>query len=301
LVVPLHIDSIAALQAFVAAAEARSFKTAGIGLGVTSSAIGKAIARLESQLGVQLFHRTTRTVSLTEQGSLFLARAKQALDVLEVAEAELTHTTEAPRGTLRVSLPLTGSVLTAPLAEFVLLHPQISLELDFTDRLVDVIDEGFDAVIRTGEPADSRLMHRKLGSFAWRLVASPGYIQRAGAPRSVAELANHNCLRQRLSTGRLAPWPLEGAEDLVIPATLTASIIEPLLELAVAGVGIAAFPQFMVERLVAEGKLVSLLSETLNGVGTLNILWPASRYNMPKTRVFIDFLATWSRLRFSAF
>lgn len=290
----IQVDSLSGLQAFAAAAEARSFRVAGQALGISSSAVGKAIARLEEQLSIQLFHRTTRTISLTETGGLYLARVKNVLEGLEEAESEIAHASADPRGRLRLSLPLTGAVLTRPLADFAAMHPQIELDLDFSDRLVDVIEEGFDAVIRTGEPADSRLKHRRLGSFKWQLVATPDYLERSGTPKTASDLSGHACLRQRLSTGRLAPWPLAGAAEAAIPATLTASIIDPLLDLARAGAGIGAFPDFMVKPYIEDSSLDVVLDELLDRSGTLNILWASGRFQTPKTRAFIDFFVAWA-------
>jgi DNA-binding transcriptional LysR family regulator len=295
LAIKLQVDSISALRAFVCAAEARSFKLAGQALGVSSSAIGKSIARLEEQLTTSLFHRTTRTVTLTEGGELYLDRARRVLNELAAAEDELAHATSEPRGRLRVSLPLSGAVLTSAMARFVERYPAIELDLDYSDRLVDIVDEGFDAVIRSGEPADSRLMHRKLWSFPWRLVAAPGYLDRNGLPRTVADLAKHVCLRQKLPTGRLSPWGLPDVDDDEPAASVTANIIDPLLEMVLAGVGIAALPDFLIGQHLASGALVTVLDQKTARTGTLNVLWAANRFRTPKVKAFVDFLYEWSR------
>jgi DNA-binding transcriptional LysR family regulator len=264
-------------------------------LGISSSAVGKAIARLEEQLGTQLFHRTTRTVSLTETGALYLRRAKHVLEELDDAERELGDATAEPRGRLKVSLPLSGSALTRPLATFMASHPQVSLDLDYSDRLVNVVDEGFDAVIRTGEPSDNRLMHRKLGRFGWQLVASPIYLAIAGTPRNAASLVEHTCLRQRVPTGRLLPWTLRDGDEVAIPNSLTATIIDALLDLALEGAGIGAFPCFVVDQHIATGRLQYVLDGALQHSGVFNILWPASRFQAPKTRAFVDHMQSWAR------
>ncbi|WP_280142299.1 LysR substrate-binding domain-containing protein [Methylobacterium sp. 174MFSha1.1] len=149
--------------------------------------------------------------------------------------------------------------------------------------------------ILSGEPADSRLMHRRLVSFPWRLVAAPGYLQRSGAPRTTADLARHVCLRQKLSTGRLAPWPLRNAGEVEPPASLTANIIDPLIEMALAGAGIAALPDFLVREHLASGALVTVLKQETERTGTLSVLWAANRFRTPKVRAFVDFLHEWSR------
>ncbi|WGF90284.1 LysR family transcriptional regulator [Marinivivus vitaminiproducens] len=291
-----HIESISALRAFVHVAELRSFKLSGQLLGLTPSAVGKAIARLEDQLGVRLFHRSTRSVTLTEAGSLFLERSRHVLAELEAARAELAQATSEARGHLRISLPVAPMLFTPILGAFVEAYPKIELDVDFNDRFVDVIDEGFDAVIRSGEAADSRLRQRVLGSFSWRLVAAPAYLERRGTPASPDDLADHCCLRQRYpETGKIAPWGVDVAGSSGrgdgIPVSLAITMIEPLLRLALAGSGIASLPYFAVREYLNDGRLAEVLSRRERETGVLRLLWPASRYPLPKVRAFIDFVS----------
>ena len=288
---PDPVDSLTSLRAFVAAADTRSFKLAGQQMAVSSSAIGKAIAKLEAQLATSLFHRTTRTISLTDAGSLFLLRARRMLDELRDGEAELAEASGSPRGRLRVSVPLTRSLLTKALTAFVAEYPLVELDLDYSDRMVDIIEEGFDAVIRTGDTGDSRLLHRTLGRFRWRLVASPLYVAQHGQPATAAALKDHVCLRQKFSSGLIAPWPLPSAAGLAVPVSLTASVIDPLLDLAISGAGIAAFPDFLVRDALATGTLVPVLDGEVEQSGIMSVLWPASRYRVPKVRAFVDCIA----------
>lgn len=288
---PEPVDSLAALRAFVTAADARSFKSAGQGLGVSSSAIGKSIAKLESQLSTTLFHRTTRTISLTEAGGLLLVRARRMLSELQAAEAELAEVSGGPRGRLRVGLPLSGSLLTGALATFVAEHPEVELDLDYSDRLVDVIDEGFDVVIRTGDTGDSRLLHKTLGRFAWRLVASPAYVTKHGRPMTHHDLADHVCLRQKFSSGRIAPWVFRSAPGFEVPVSLAASVIDPLLDLTRAGAGIAMLPDFLVREALADGSFLPILDGEMGHTGVLTMLWPCSRFRVPKVRAFVDWIA----------
>jgi len=282
------VDSLASLRAFVAAADALSFKVAGQGLGVSSSAIGKSIARLEAQLAATLFHRTTRNISLTEAGSLFLVRARRMLDELQAGEAELAEASGHPRGRLRVSVPITGSLLTKVLADFANAYPLVELDLDYSDRIVDVIEEGFDIVIRTGDTGDSRLLHKTLGRFRWMLVAAPAYLARHGTPLTPDDLASHTCLRQKRSSGRIAPWELRHPPRTNVPVSLTASVIDPLLDLAKRGAGIACFPAFLVRDGVRDGSLIEVLPGEIEQASVLTMLWPASRFRVPKVRAFID-------------
>jgi len=166
-----RMDSLGSISVFVQVADTRSFTEAGRLLGVSSSAVGKSIARLEARLGVRLFHRTTRSITLTSEGALFLERCRKILAEVEAAEFELCDAASAPHGKLRVSLPQVHELVMPVMNEFMALYPQIELDLDLTDRMVDVVEEGFDAVIRTGKPRDSRLMARPLGKFHMVLVA----------------------------------------------------------------------------------------------------------------------------------
>lgn len=285
------MDQLVALNAFVQTSETGSFVAAGRQLGLTASAIGKAVARLEEQLQVRLFHRNTRNMALTEEGRMFLERCRRIFAEMEAAREELAQTHVAPRGRLRVSLPLVAMLLTPVLADFMVAYPQVQLNLDFSDRLVDVIEEGFDAVVRTGQPVDSRLMRRNAGRFRLRIVASPAYLAAHGTPAEPIDLASHRCLRQRSpSTGKLRPWPL-GTEGNALPETMSATAIDPLVHLAVAGHGIACLPPFAIRQELADGRLVSLLEDSVSEVDQFNVLWPASRQVTPKLRAFVDFMA----------
>lgn len=284
------MDQLIALNAFVQTAETGSFVAAARQLGLTASAIGKAVARLEEQFEVRLFHRNTRNMALTEEGRMFLERCRRIFAEMDAAREELAQTHTAPRGRLRISLPLVAMLLTPVLADFMRTYPQVQLDLDFSDRLVDVIEEGFDAVVRTGQPIDSRLMRRSAGRFRLRVVASPAYLAAHGAPIVPIDLATHRCLRQRSpSTGKLRPWPL-GSEGNALPETMSATAIDPLVHLAVAGHGIACLPPFAIRQELADGRLVSLLEEHVHEVDQFNILWPATRQVTPKLRAFVDFV-----------
>lgn len=288
------MDSLGSLNAFVQAAETRSFTAAGQKLGISSSAISKAVARLEDRIGVRLFHRSTRTVTLTPEGALFLERCRRIFCEIEAAELELSQTRGAPRGKLRVSLPLVWMLMMPRLAAFMQAWPEIELELDFTDRLVDVIEEGFDAVVRTGEVSDSRLMTRMLGTFGYKLVGSPAYLAERGAPRTPADLSAHRGLRHLYpSTGKIEDWPLHG-KGAPAPAAITtaavASAIEPLIYLAEQGLGLVCVPDFAIGHQLAQGSLVSVLDDAVKHSVTFRVLWPSSRHLSPKLRAFVDFM-----------
>jgi len=292
------VKSLGRFVLFVQVAETRSFVGAGRLLGISASAVGKSISRLEDKLGVQLFHRSTRSVTLTAEGMMFLERSKRILAEIEAAEQELVSVAEAPRGKLRVSLPLVSALVLPVLADFMREYPNVELDLDFTDRQVDVIEEGFDAVVRVGEPKDSRLSARTLGDFRRLLVGSPDYFARRGVPLRPADLASHACLHYRYpSSGKIEQWALRRAghaadtPEIALPTAMICNNIETRLCFALQGLGIAYLPDFAVREPLASGTLVSVLDEYVDAGGTFRILWPASRHPSPKLRAFIDFMA----------
>lgn len=289
------MDQLAALSAFVHSADTGSFVAAGRQLGLSASAVGKAVARLEQRLDARLFHRNTRHMTLTEERRIFLDRCRRIFEEVEAAEAELAQASRTPRGRLRVSMPLVGMLLTPVLANFMRAYPEVQLDLDFTDRLVDVVEEGFDAVIRTGRPSDSGLMSRNIGRFRLRIVASPAYLESHGVPRTPQDLAHHRCLHQRSpTTGKLRPWPFarsEAIEKVNLPAAMSATAIDPLICLAVQGLGIACLPPFAIRNEIGDGRLISLLEDHVVETDQFSVLWPAGRQLTPKVRALVDFLA----------
>lgn len=289
------MDQLGGLAAFVQAAETRSFVAAGRVLGVSASAISKSIARLETRLGVRLFHRSTRSITLTAEGSTFLESCRRILCEIQIAEQTLSDAMAAPRGRLRVSLPLVGDLLNPVLAAFVRRYPDIELDLDFTDRRVDVIEEGFDAVIRSGDAMDSRLMSRNLGAFHLRLVASHGYLKERGTPASPADLKQHTGLFYKYpSTGKVEAWPVPGWEKTCVTgltAAVTCNTIDALVHFAEQGLGIASLPDFAVRSALAQGRLQSVLEAHTEHASSFRVLWPSSKHLAPKLRAFIDFVS----------
>ncbi|MDE1147776.1 MAG: LysR family transcriptional regulator [Azospirillaceae bacterium] len=287
------MDSVSAFTVFVQVAEARSFVAAGRLLGISASAVGKSIARLEERLAVRLFHRSTRSLSLTAEGLLFLERCRRILGEIEAAELELSHTQAAPRGRLRVSFPLVGELFRPILPDFMRRYPEITLDLDFTDRIVDVVEEGYDVVVRSGELTDSRLRARRLGSTRLLLVGAPDYFARTGLPRTPADLVNHACLHYRFpSTGKRQRWPQLGeGVGPELPVTLVANSIDTLVHVAVQGLGIACVPDFAVRGLLADGRLRIVLADCDNPAVVFRAVWPASPHLAPKVSAFVDFLA----------
>ena len=289
------MDSLGALKVFARAAETRSFTDAGQQLGLSPSAVGKAVGRLEERLGVRLFHRSTRSITLTQEGQQFLESCRRIFSEIDAIETGFAQAKGAPQGKLRVSLPLIGMLMMPTLSQFMRAYPKIELDLDFTDHLVDVITDGFDVAVRTGEASDSRLITRTLGTYRLQLVGAPAYFARAGRPQGPEDLLDHACMHHRYpTTGKLQRWPLvrpASGNDLMLPMTASSSTIEPLIALAESGLGIACVPNFAIRRQIADGSLIVVLDDHVEHSGTLRAVWPSSPYAAPKLRAFVDFMA----------
>jgi DNA-binding transcriptional LysR family regulator len=185
--------------------------------------------------------------------------------------------------------------MTPTISKFMSAYPDIQLDLDFTDHLVSVVDDGYDVVVRTGEGTDSRLIARRLGSYRLQVVGAPTYLERAGMPAVPQDLTRHACLHHRYPTSRrLQRWPLEpapDAQDLILPIAATATTVEPLITLAEKGNGLACLPDFAIRQQIADGRLIVVLDEFTKHAGTFRAVWPSNRFVAPKVRVFVDFLA----------
>lgn len=287
------MDRLNGLLAFARTAELGSFVTAGRALGISASAVGKSVARLEQELGVRLLQRSTRRIGLTEEGKLFNERARRILDDIEDAEAMLSRTRETPRGRLRISTPIVTYHLLLPvLSEFMARYPEIELDIDFNDRIVDVIEEGIDVAIRSGELPDSRLVSRPVAPFRMILCAASSYLDRHGTPDTPADLAAHFGIHFRfLNSGRLLNWPfITGSAAPQIRSMLTCNNMEALKGATIAGLGIACMPDFLVREALEEGTLRTVLDEHVDGRGQFRMLWPSNRHLSPKVRVFVDFM-----------
>jgi DNA-binding transcriptional LysR family regulator len=283
--------TLSGLLVFSEAAATLSFVEAGRRLGISSSAVGKALAKLESELGVRLLHRSTRCISLTQEGAAFHARCRRVLEELEDARVELAAAVARPQGRLRISLPTAGYHFLGPhLPAFVARYPEIVLELDYNDRIVDVIADGFDAVIRSVRPKDSRLVARKLGPFAFRVFAAPSYLAKHGTPRSSTDLVNHRCLMFRFeTTGKLQPWTFKRSAFDTLPAAIICNNMEAVMRATVQGLGLSFMPDFIGRDGVAAGSLEVVLADQMAGARAFWLLWPPGSQLTAKLRAFIDF------------
>ena len=291
------IDNLSGVALFVQLAQAGSFVAAARQAGISPSAVSKSLARLEQRLGTRLFQRSTRQLSLTAEGKLFLARSERILAEMQAAQEELAGTL-APRGRLRLGLPELGGLFLPALADFAAQHPAIALDLDFSDALADVVGDGFDAVIRIGAPRDSRLAARKLGQFRSCLVASSAYLARHGTPSHPLELQQHACLHYRFRhSGKVEQWQLRQeaeapASDL--PLSMVCNNVEARLHFARQGLGIAWLPDFYVRSAIAEGSLIEVLRDyaiAAHPAHSCWLLWPSGPHLASKVRALVDFLA----------
>lgn len=289
------MDKLSEIEAFVRVAERLNFAKAGHSLGLSASAVGKSVARLEASLNVRLFHRTTRQVSLTEEGAMVFERYRAILADLRDTHEAVKVDGDSPSGSLRVTLPTIGYRFLLPiLPEFRKRYPRIDLELDFNDRQVNLIEGGFDAAIRSGALRDSSLMARRLGPFRFVVCGSPDYFRRMGTPSHPDDLQNHEALRFRFPTsGKFQEWRLKDGSDRLqnMAVSLTCGNMEAIRAAAIDGMGLAYMPEFLAADAIRDGLLETVLSESLAAPGHFSILWPSARFVAPRLRVFIDFLA----------
>lgn len=290
-----------ALSAFAAVIDTGSFSAAAERLGQTPSGISRAIARLETQLGMTLMHRTTRRQDLTEEGDWLLGRARKILAELEDTEAQVLARRSQPSGLVRVNAATPAlDHLVAPLVPaFLDAYPLIRLELASGETLVDLIEERADVAIRIGQLADSSLNARRLGSSALRLLAAPSYLAQHGTPATVAELAQHRLLGFT-APASLNTWPLmnqdgagdAGSEGVAVTPAVVASSGETLRHLVLAGAGIACLADFLTRADVEAGRLVPVLAPlTLPWSQPVWAVFYKQGALAPRVVALVDFLA----------
>lgn len=286
-----------AVRMLVQVADARSFTVAAGQLGISQSGLSRAISRLESALGVRLLHRNTRNVSLTPDGRQFVEHCAPLLSGLEDAERRLGDRPSTPSGVLKLTAPsMFGRKVLVPLAgQLMAAHPQLQFELVLNDRLVDLVEEGFDAALRTGPISDVRMVARPLRPLNWVTVASPAYIAQHGEPATVDALHDHACLAVRnLRSGRLVDWQFREAEgqlrEFTPPARMVFDSGDPLVEGALAGIGIVQVMDFAVADALADGRLQRVLQPFEGRSRVLSLVYPPSRQASPKLQVLAEAL-----------
>lgn len=289
-------DRLTGIDTFVHAVEAGSFALAAERLGLTRSAVGKTVARLERRLGARLFQRTTRQQSLTEDGQAYYERCLRALAELDAAEAAFDSGRREPVGRLRVSAPLLfGRHCVAPvLAALAEKYPRLQVEMSFSDRVVDLVEEGFDLAVRIGPLRDSAtLAARRLGSQAMGICAAPSYLAQRGMPQSLDDFPSHAAVIYGLN-GSSAQWRIRDSDgqwrEPIIASRLRFDDVQAIADAAVAGHGLAWLPCWLMSRYLRSGELTLVTSSQNTIAREVHAVWPQSRYLPSKTRTAIDAL-----------
>lgn len=295
----MNIDRMSDIIAFVRTADARSFTLAAGQLGLSRSAVGKRIVRLEERLGLRLLHRTTRSVSLTDEGAVFYERCQRILTDLDEVEAAMATRKQEPSGRLRIDVPFSfGRLHVLPLLHrFMGDWPQLAVNVSFSDRYTDLIDEGIDLAIRIGGAEDSRLMTRTLAPHRLVTCATPAYLEANGIPKTVEALADHSCLTF-MHGGRVADWrfTVKGRlQTMPVHGRFSAGNAEALRDGVLAGYGIGQLATFLVGDDLRNGRLIPLLEGYEIAGEPVRAVYPSPRHLSPKVRHFIDLLAgQWS-------
>ena len=289
-------DTLKDIHVYVAYVEAGSFDQAAVRLHLSRSAVVKSIARLEERLGVRLFHRTTRSQRLTDNGALFYERCLRALEEIRGAESQLETGKHQVNGRLRVAVPvLFGRQCIAPLLiELAQEHPGLELEMSFSDRVVDLVEEGFDMAVRNGALADSSvLVARRLGEHRMVLCAAPDYLFKNGQPQTVDDLRQHTAINYTRA-GRVLPWQLmdyDGTSRTFIPrSSLNMDDLQAICDAALAGHGLAWLPCWMVIKEIHQGNLAPLLKQAPDVRFDVHAVWQQTPHLPLRVRIAIDML-----------
>ena len=282
------------IREFVSAAQSLSFTAAALELGVTSSAVGKSVTRLEARLGVKLLHRTTRRLVLTAEGEAYLASCLRVMDELAETQGFLTTGQQAPVGRLRIDLPAAfGRRHILPtLIDMAVRYQQLDLSVSFSERLVDIVNEGVDLVVRIGVlKDDADIVARKLGSQSLLICATPAYLQAHGTPQAPDDLLHHDCI-VGWRNGTRKTWMLKDEKGQTheheVRVKHEVGDGEMLLNLTLAGGGLAQLPTWLVQTPVEQGLLVPVLEACAGAEMPIHVIWPRTRYLQPKVRMVVD-------------
>lgn len=280
---------------FTKVAETKSFTGAAEQLGLPKSTVSRKLAQLEERLGVRLVQRTTRKLALTEIGEAYYERASRIVADLQAAEQVVTDMQATPRGRLKVTAPIDLSTryLGAIIAEFIAAHADITVELDATDRVVDLIEDGYDVAVRFGQLPESTLIARKLATFAGFLCAAPSYLAKRGTPTAVEELDDHDKVLF-LPSARSTGWTLTNGDqtfELGRPARFSSNNLAAVRDVVLAGGGISVMTEFMVACDIDQGKLVRLLPDWGGRAIDVQAVYPARQNLPPRLTLFLEHLA----------
>jgi DNA-binding transcriptional LysR family regulator len=294
------VDSmqLGSIEQFCKAAELGSFTATAEFFGLTPAAVSRSISRLEQRLGVRLFSRTTRSIKVTNEGMLFWKECQLALEQIAEAERAITGAQTVPKGLLRISVGAAyGTHRLLPLMQkFTDAYPQIDIEISISDKIIDFVDEGFDVAIRLGIQRDSRLVAYKLEDAAVGVFATPAYLARKGTPRSLNELAAHDCIQYiSPNSGRPVAWLFhsENREEIDYPVRSRLRVLNDALGCVAwlhAGGGLYQTYRFAVADAVQRGDLVEVLADHAGRSRPFSILYPQNRHLSAKVRAFVDFL-----------
>jgi DNA-binding transcriptional LysR family regulator len=294
---PARIDQLAALRALRGVVELGSFTAAAEALGVTHTAVSRQIKQLEAMLGAQLLNRNTRRFALTDAGKQYYEASRQILDALDEADRAVGQHQARPSGSLRINAPMAFGTLelAAWLPRFIAQYPGLQVDLVCNDRIVDLIEDGFDVALRlTRELADSTLIARRLASSGLLLAASPAYLLQHGTPATPDALRQHNCLAYT-QAARPHDWTFAdaggAAHTVTVRGNLQANTSVALRAAALAGLGIVNAAAFILHDDVQRGALVKLLPAYTQRPRELYALYPQNRHLSPKVRAFVDFAA----------
>ena len=289
------MDHLTALNVFRHAVELGSFAATSRHLGLSPAAVSKNISELEAHLAVRLFNRTTRRMSLTEAGALYYERIVRVLDNLAEADDTLRATQETPRGLLRVSAPMTLTLLclSTVVPKFLTRYPDVSLDLQLDDRYVNIVEQGFDLALRGSDNLeDSSLIARKLMDLRHVVCGAPSYLEQYGMPGSPEELANHSCI-QFTPSGHANTWTFKkGDRSVTVPIKGRYKVNSSLAirDALRSGFGLSLTPWIYVKEDLKEGRLQTVLAEWSPNEATVYAVYPSKRYLTSKVRVFLDFL-----------
>jgi DNA-binding transcriptional LysR family regulator len=293
------VDRFLALRSFAEVVDAGSFVAAADQLGLSKAAISRHVAELESHLGVRLLHRTTRKLSLTEEGEVFHARARQLLSDMAEAEAEITSRSREAVGQLRVNVPVSFGIhhLAQVWGEFRRKHPKVSLDITLSDRVADLAEEGFDAAVRIARLPSSSLVSRQLATTRMVLCASPQYLRRAGRPKHPADLAQHSVIAYSYWSER-DEWEFGGPQGPVTVRTqpcIRTNNGDVCRAAALQHQGLILQPTFIVGADLQQGTLVEVLPDYRSITLGIHAMYQSRKHLSPKVRLLIDFLVAWFR------
>jgi DNA-binding transcriptional LysR family regulator len=291
-------DRFAGIREFVLAIDKGSFTAAAVQMGVTGSAVGKSISRLEARLGVQLLHRTTRRIDLTNEGEAYLLSCRRIMEELDQTESFLATGHREPIGRLRIDLPTTFGRrhIVPPLLELAARHERLDLSFTLRDQAVDMVSEGIDLAVRIGALGDyTDLIARRLGDQHMVICASPGYLARKGTPMSHSDLFQHDCMAGWRRTTK-ATWLLKDGSGAITPHEVPVRHELPdgdaLLNACLTGCGLAQFPTWLAGDALRTGALVQVLADITGGSMPIHVIWQKTWHLQPKVRVAVDALVS---------